>query len=108
MNNIETTGQNIYDETVADLRAKIEANFGSVLAFCKANDIDHANLYKIFNRTNGQEMSIGMFARICAGLGDPIASGITNSNLSLKQYLQIDNNAVFRCILNLTFKTEKQ
>lgn len=48
-------------------------------------------------------MSIGLFARVCKALGNPVAGEITNSNLSLKQYLDIDNNAVFKCIMLINF-----
>jgi hypothetical protein len=93
----------IYFETIEDLRAKIESRFGSVSKFCDDNQIDKANLYKIFNKTNGQEMSVGLFARIMTGLGVEGLEAVNSSSLSLKQYLQIDNNAILKSILLIKF-----
>ena len=93
----------IYRETVEDLRAKIESRFGSVSAFCDLHSIDKANLYKIFNRTRGQEMSVGLFARIMTALGVEGLEAVKSSSLSLKQYLEIDNNAILKSILAIKF-----
>jgi hypothetical protein len=93
----------IYIETIADLRAKIESRNGSVLSFCTEHQIDRANLYKIFNNTNGQEMSVGLFARIMTAFGVEGLESVKSSQLSLKQYLQIDNNAILKSILLIKF-----
>lgn len=93
----------IYKETVEDLRAKIESTFGSVSKFCKEHEIDKFNLYKIFNGTKGQEMSVGLFARIMTALGIEGLENVTSSSLSLKQYLEIDNNAILKSILAIKF-----
>lgn len=93
----------IYKETLEDLRAKIECTFGSVSKFCKDHEIDRANLYKIFNGTKGQEMSVGLFARIMTALGIEGLENVTSSSLSLKQYLEIDNNAILKSILAIKF-----
>lgn len=93
----------IYTETIEDLRAKIESRYGSVSAFCKETSIDRFNLYKIFNGTKGQEMSIGLFSRIMTALGISGLEASHASTLSLKQYLEIDNNAVFKSILAVKF-----
>lgn len=121
----------IYKETLVELRARIEAQYGSVQKFCHECKVDRANLYKIFNatktrKTNAgnkakeklkaelkpQEMSIGLFTKICVHLGNPVAvnsfAALSNSNLSLKQYLEIDNNAVFKCIMFINFSDMKQ
>jgi hypothetical protein len=95
--------ETIYSETIEDLRAKIESKFGGVRAFAIASKIDTANLYKVFNRTNGQEMSIGLFARIMTGLGVEGLETVQPSTLSLKQYLAIDNNLIFKSILSIKF-----
>jgi hypothetical protein len=95
--------QTIYTETVEDLRAKIEDRHGSVSAFCNKFEIDKFNLYKIFNNTNGQEMSIGLFSRIMTALGIEGLEASACSSLSLKQYLEIDNNAVLKTILAVKF-----
>ncbi len=93
----------IYIETIEDLRAKMESKFGSVSKFCEQNNIDKSNLYKIFNGTNGQEMSVGMFARIMTAFGVNGLENISSSSLSLKQYLEIDNNAILKSILIIKF-----
>jgi len=93
----------IYKETIEDLRAKIESRYNSVSAFCKAHDIDRFNLYKIFNNTKGQEMSVGMFSRILTAFGVEGLEKSHRSNLSLKQYLEIDNNAILKSILMIKF-----
>lgn len=98
--NLNTT---IYVETIEDLRAKIESRYGSVKKFCDENDIDKFNLYKIFNGTKGQEMSVGLFARIMTALGVEGLEAVTSSALSLKAYLEIDNNAIFKSILAIKF-----
>lgn len=93
----------IYTETIEDLRAKIESKYTSVSKFCKAHDIDQFNLYKVFNKTNGQEISIGLYARIVSALGVSGLDNVATSNLSLKQYLEIDNNAILKSILIIKF-----
>jgi len=93
----------IYTETIEDLRAKISSDYKSVSNFCETHDIDKFNLYKIFNGTKGQEMSVGLFARIMAAMGVEGLDGVTSSSLSLKQYLEIDNNAILKSILAIKF-----
>lgn len=100
MKNLNDT---IYIETIEDLRSKIECKFGSVSKFCKKNDIDRFNLYKIFNNTKGQEMSVGLYSRIMIVLGAKGLNNSLDSKLSLKQYLQIDNNAILKSILLIKF-----
>ena len=93
----------IYSETIEDLRAKITSDYISVLAFCKAHEIDRFNLYKVFNGTNGQQMSVGLYARILTALGVEGLETATESSLSLKSYLEIDNNAILKSILLIKF-----
>tara|TARA_R110000796_G_scaffold74629_1_gene167797 strand:- start:5382 stop:5693 length:312 start_codon:yes stop_codon:yes gene_type:complete len=100
---LENISKTVYSETVEDLRAKIESRYGSVSAFCKSYGIDKFNLYKIFNSTKGQEMSVGLFARIMTALGVQGLEASHTSALSLKQYLEIDNNAVLKSILAVKF-----
>lgn len=100
---LENLSGTIYTETIEDLRAKIESRYGSVSAFCKRYEIDRFNLYKIFNNTKGQEMSIGLFSRIMTALGIVGLEASQASTLSLKQYLEIDNNAVLKSILAVKF-----
>jgi hypothetical protein len=100
---IENLSHTIYKETVEDLRAKIESKYESVSVFCEVHDIDKYNLYKIFSKNNKGEMSVGLFARIVTALGVSGLENVTSSNLSLKQYLEIDNNAIYKSILAIKF-----
>jgi hypothetical protein len=100
---LDNINQTIYTETIEDLRAKIESSFGSVSKFCKKHDIDKFNLYKLFSGKSSREMSVGLFARIMTALGAKGLENVTDSKLSLKQYLEIDNNAVLKSILAIKF-----
>lgn len=95
--------ETIYTETIEDLRAKIESKYEAVSKFCTVHDIDKYNLYKIFSRNNKSEMSVGLFARISTALGVKGLENVTSSSLSLKQYLEIDNNAILKSILLIKF-----
>lgn len=48
-------------------------------------------------------MSVGLFARIVTAMGVKGLESSFNSNLSLKQYLEIDNNAILKSILAIKF-----
>lgn len=98
--NINST---IYTETIEDLRAKINSDHGSVMKFCTKHNIDRFNLYKVFNGTKGQEMSVGLYARIITAMGVEVLDTATDSSLSLKSYLEIDNNAILKSILLIKF-----
>lgn len=95
--------ETIYQETIEDLRAKIESKYGSVAKFCKETKIDSFNLYKIFSKSNTQEMSVGLFARILTAFGVKGLEEVQSSALSLKKYLEIDNNAILKSILMIKF-----
>lgn len=93
----------VYKETVEDLRAKIEGKYSAVSYFCAEHNIDKYNLYKIFSGNSKNEMSVGLFARIMTALGVEGLENVTSSSLSLKQYLEIDNNAIYKSILVIKF-----
>lgn len=99
----ENLSHTIYRETIEDLRAKIESNYEAVSFFCEEFNIDKHNLYKIFSKNTKGEMSVGLFARIMTALGVSGLENVTSSNLSLKQYLEIDNNAIYKSILAIKF-----
>src|SRR5688572_9544895 len=103
----KTIEDTIYRNTMIELRAKIECEYGSVRKFAAKYKFQQHNLYRCFGDTDPQEMSIGLFARINIALGNPIDSNLRASNLSLKQYLQIDNNAIFKAIFSLNFSNAK-
>ena len=103
MTNYKEINETIYTETIQDLRARIESDHKSVKSFCDVHNIDRFNLYKVFNGTNGQEMSVGLFARILSGLGVVGLEAVKSLSLSLKEYLKIDNNAILKSILAIKF-----
>jgi hypothetical protein len=101
--NLQGINSTIYTETIEDLRAKINSDHESVKSFCDEHLIDRFNLYKVFNGTNGQEMSVGLYARILTALGVEGLETARDSSLSLKSYLEIDNNAILKSILLIKF-----
>lgn len=99
--------QIIYKDTLTDLKAAIENKFGTLSALSVEAGIDRHNLSRLFSDTNPREMSIGTFVKICTSLGLIRASSVSpemhRSKISLKQYLEIDNNAVMKNILLIRF-----
>jgi hypothetical protein len=75
----------------------------TVAKFCEAHNIDKFNMYKIMSENSKNEMSVGLFARVMTGLGLEGLENVTSSNLSLKQYLEIDNNLILKSILSINF-----
>ena len=75
----------------------------TVAKFCEAHNIDKFNRYKIMSDNSKNEMSVGLFARVMTGLGLEGLENVTSSNLSLKQYLEIDNNLILKSILSINF-----
>ena len=75
----------------------------TVANFCEAHNIDKFNMYKIMSDNSKNEMSVGLFARVMTGLGLEGLENVTSSNLSLKQYLEIDNNLILKSILSINF-----
>jgi hypothetical protein len=101
--------ERIYLDTMRDLKGIIETSEGSLAAFCRKYDIDRPNLSRIFSENNSSEMSVGMYQRICVALGIIPESAVCNyhvqiTNLSLKHYLLIDNNAIRDSINIIAFK----
>lgn len=105
------TGSNsmavIYNDTMKDLRAAIVAKFGSFSELAKSTGLDRHNLSRLFSDQNPREMSIGTYITICDALGLCKASSfpleMARSKISLKQYLEIDNNAIIKNILLIRF-----
>jgi hypothetical protein len=99
--------ETIYRDTIVSLRSAIELEFGSLKAFCDQHGIDKFNLYKVFKQTKGRELSIGMYLKIIDILqhGAPQADEhlYKRTNMSLKDYLAIDNNRVMKSMIFLAF-----
>jgi len=104
----EVLNGEIYKNTLTELRLAIENTYPSLLAFAKEHKFDDKNLYKCFNQYGGQDMSVGLFSRIVSALGYAPAANINNSNLSLRSYLEIDNNAVFKSIMFVNYSIPKK
>lgn len=89
-----------YAHTLVELKCLVENEFGSVLNFCNVNGIDRPNLVRTFSRTNGKDMSVGLFVRCATALGlmeDDNANGGEAQllNLTLRNYLKIDAISVW-------------
>lgn len=97
----------VYDETLTDLKAAIENKFGSLAGLHRATGLDRHNLSRLFSENNPREMSISTFVIICDALGLMKAADVPlemrRSKISLKQYLEIDNNAIMRNVLLIRF-----
>lgn len=101
--------ERIYIDTMRDLKSLIEQSEGSLAAFCRKHSIDRPNLSRVFSENNTSEMSVGMYQKICVALNIIPASAVCNyhvqiTNLSLKHYLLIDNNAIRDSINIIAFK----
>jgi hypothetical protein len=97
----------VYDDTLKDLKAAIDQKFGSLAECSRVCKIDRHNLSRLFSQENPREMSISTFVIICNGLGllkaDAVPLEMRRSKISLKQYLEIDNNAIMRNLLLIRF-----
>ena len=106
MTNSDTMSM-VYADTMTDLRSVIEVKFGSMSACAAAAGLDRFNLSRLFSKENPREMSIGTFVSLCNVLGlakaDAFPIDMFRSKISLKQYLEIDNNAVFKNIMLIRF-----
>lgn len=88
----------IYIDLIRDLKAIIQSK-GTILGFCAKHKINRPNLMAVFSENNSKEISVGLYQRVCIALEiipDTCVSSEHSSlfNLSLKQYLLIDNNAI--------------
>lgn len=97
----------VYNEPLTDLKAAIIEKFGSLKKLSEETGLDRFNLSRLFSKENPREMSVGTFVTICDALGLIEASSLPletrRSLISLKQYLEIDNNAILRNILLIRF-----
>lgn len=104
----------LYFETITNIRAIIESEYGSAAKFCKEVGIDRFNVSKIFTAAerwargesdSTKEMSVGTYLKICIALrlidGNCIPDYQLKFTMSLKEYLLIDNNAVMKSIIRL-------
>lgn len=97
----------VYNETLTDLKAAIENKFGTMSGLSQHTGLDRHNLSRLFSDKNPREMSISTFVIICNALGlmkaDAVPLEMRRSKISLKQYLEIDNNAIMSNVLLIRF-----
>lgn len=95
----------IYRDTIENLKGMIVHQVGSVKRFCEMNNIDRFNLAKIFSES--RDMSIGLYLRCLIGLGHIQHSAVTGDNLnlnfSLREYLKVDNNLIMQSIILMQY-----
>lgn len=104
--------QVIYNDTMKDLKARIEARSGSFIKFCNAQNpkINNSVLCRAFSDNHPKEMSVGMFYRVCVGLGDldpyRVHPDHYRLDMSLKDFMMATDNPVFTAILAIRFDYE--
>ena len=105
--------ERMYAQMLTDLKSVLEAPSGTLSGFVKAqaaagNPFELRNLYRVFSETNAQRMSLELYVRLCsaAGIGGPRMSGqrIGASNISLIDYLLIDNDIILKSFLELQYQ----
>ena len=93
----------IYRDTTESLKGLILARSESVKKFCEETNINRYNLGKVFNGTYGKEMSVGLYIRCLIGLelisSDSVSGDSLLLNLSLRDYLRVDNNLIMQSII---------
>lgn len=96
----------MYRHTLTELRLSIENEYKTVQKFAQQHKINLENLYRIFAKEPKQEISVGMFLKINWILGtipvEPTPAALA-SKLSLREYLEIDNNMVIRSVLAINY-----
>jgi hypothetical protein len=104
--------QIIYDDTMRDLKSRIEAKSGSFRKFCSEQNpkINNCVLSRAFSDNHPKEMSVGMFYRVCVGLGDldphRVHPDHYRLDMSLKDYFMATDNPVFTAVLAIRFDYE--
>lgn len=97
----------IYFDTMANLRCLVENHQGSIAKFAKTINYDHSSLVKLLNNKSPSDMSVGTFLKSCVELGI-IKEGMVSETqfrikLSLKEYMQLVYNPVFEAILHINW-----
>lgn len=105
--------ERMYNQMLQDLKSVIEDGHGTLAGFVKAeaakgNGFELRNLYRVFSETNAQRMSLELYVRLCSsvGIGGARMSGqrIGASNISLIDYLLIDNDIILKSFLELQYQ----
>ena len=101
----------IYKDTVENLRSVIESEYESMKRFCEVSGLDRHNLSRALSPNNSRTMSVETFLRICNTLNDRIGVdremlatlGNSAKNISLRDYLVINHDAVMRGVLLINY-----
>lgn len=104
----------IYEQTMDTLTLLVTSHTcpdgnASIRAFAKAYKIGRQNLTAALSKKPGHDMSVGVFMRVCAGLGLGSVNGLTpeghdmQSPISLRQRMQLNDTAFTRALLEVNF-----
>ena len=111
--------ERMYNQMLTDLKSVIEEAHGTLSGFVTnqkaAAELDALvptfelrNLYRVFSESNAQRMSLELYVRLCASVGiggDRMkAQRIGASNISLIDYLVIDNDIILKSFLELQYQ----
>ena len=108
--------EDLYTHMLCELREAIEYKFGTLAVFVrKAGEegyhFEQMNLYRKFKPQRPEKMSLEMYVRLCAACGiggDRIKNmRLGSSNISLLDYLMVDNDAIMKTLLALQFQNNK-
>lgn len=115
---IDAAIERMYDQMLTDLRSAIELR-GSIADFvkdqaAKGEKYNQANLYRVFVRNQGQEMGLSTYIRLVRTLdmGGPLNARFKmmrtpKSNITVLDYLYIDNDAVIKSFTGLQYYEAK-
>lgn len=88
----------LYKEIIDTLHIEIQVQHQSVKAYAEKFDLDRHYLSRIF--TGRQDMTVGMFQRLCYDLDIiKMLEPEHNIQLSLKQYMKINHTDVMNCVM---------
>ena len=97
----------IYYDSMENLKLFILAEYDSIKKFCETHDIDRFNLNKIFANKYDKEMSIGLYLRCLVGLGLVSKEALTEEalslNVSLRAYLKVNNNLIMQSLILMQY-----
>lgn len=105
--------ERMYGQMVTDLRSCIELKYGTLRDFAKivqgaGESMQEANLYRVLANKSPQRMSLELYVRICGLLGiggeRMRCQRIGASNISLIDYLMIDNDAILKSFMQLQYQ----
>lgn len=107
--------EDLYTHMLTELRSAIELKFGTLADFVRAAAKDgyhfeQMNLYRKFKPERPDKMSLEMYVRLCAACGiggDRIKNmRLGSSNISLLDYLMVDNDAIMKTLLAMQYQND--